>query len=186
MAGLSKEGLRRLFREKRSALSAETRAEASTQIVDHLVAQEAFQESMGIGAYWSLEEEVDTRALIEKCFEMGKRVYLPRVNKEETRLEFCLFLGDVADLRPGPFQIQEPTTPESPSESIDLIVVPGLAFDMRGHRLGYGAGYYDRFLANKQAHLAGVAFDIQTIDILPVGDHDVAVDMVVTETRVVR
>ncbi|HEB12880.1 MAG TPA: 5-formyltetrahydrofolate cyclo-ligase [Actinobacteria bacterium] len=186
MTGISKESLRRLFREKRSSLGAQTRAEASAQIVDHIVALEAFQESMGIGAFWPLAEEVNTRALIAKCFEMGKRVYLPRVNSQETRLEFCPFTGDVTSLRSGPFQIQEPATPESPAGSIDLIIVPGLAFDMRGHRLGYGAGYYDKYLEDKRALLTGIAFDIQTIDILPVGDHDVAVDIVVTETRVIR
>ncbi len=186
MAGISKEGLRRLFREKRAALGAETRAEASSLIVDHLVALEVFRESMGIGVYWSLAQEVDTHALVAKCFEMGKRVYLPRVNSRETRLEFCPFTGDVSDLRPGPFEIQEPATPESRADRIDLIIVPGLAFDMRGHRLGYGGGYYDKYLANKQARFAGIAFDVQTIDILPVGDHDVAVDMVITETRVIR
>jgi 5-formyltetrahydrofolate cyclo-ligase len=181
---LSKESLRQVFKERRRELGGRRRAEASRLITERLVTVEAYLRSSEIAAFWPLDEEVDIRLFIGRSLSAGKDVFLPRVNKTEGRLEFCLFDGDPGKLAAGPFGILEPSGPEARTSRIDLVIVPGLAFDVHRHRLGYGAGLYDRFLKAGRSAAIGVAFDIQTIDILPIAEHDVAVDQVVTETRV--
>lgn len=182
---ISKSGLRQLFLERRDGLEERERAKASQRIIESVVRLDAYKGSTNIGLFYSLENEIDLRMLIAETLEVGKRVYLPRVNSDESRLEFCPYTGDIADLVPGPFGILEPKTREIAPEQISFITVPGLAFDLHGHRLGYGAGYYDRFLSASPAFSAGVTFDIQTIDILPITEHDIAVNVVVTETRLI-
>ena len=81
--------------------------------------------------------------------------------------------------------MSEPGGEPSDIDEIDLVIVPGLAFDLHGHRLGYGTGYYDRFLKQTEATRVGVAFDVLTIDILPVAKHDVAMNTLVTESRII-
>lgn len=179
-----KESLRREFLERRQGVSAQARRAASAKISSSLISLAEFEQSAGIAAFWPLAEEVDVRLIVDAARTIEKRVYLPRVNKNRGCLEFSIFAGDPAELAPGPFGILQPTTPGAPLEEIDLVIVPALAYDLRGHRLGYGAGYYDRFLKTVKCASIGVTFDAQTIDILPTKDHDVAVDLVVTESRV--
>lgn len=181
---LQKAGLRKAFRELRIGLGAEARADASRQIGERISTLEAYRDAQGVAVYWPLETEVDLRPFIALALESGRKVFLPRVNDAEKRLEFASFDGKAESLVNGPFGLLEPQSHEVPISDINLIIVPGLAFDMHGHRLGYGAGYYDRSLKSSGAATAGVAFDIQTIDILPIAEHDVAVDIVVTESRV--
>ncbi len=182
---ISKSDLRQLFLERRDGLEGRERSEASQKIIESVVELDAYQDSTDVGLFYPLENEIDLRVLITKTLEAGKKVYLPRVNSGESRLEFCPYTGDISDLIPGPFGILEPKTREIAPEQINFITVPGLAFDLHGHRLGYGAGYYDRFLGASPAFSAGVTFDIQTIDILPIAEHDIAVNIVVTETRLI-
>ena len=184
MSDLLKNELRRDFRERRRGLGAGERRLSSDLIVNRLIALPSFAESLAIAVFWPLEDEVDVRPLIRKALDTGKSVYLPRVDHDGALLEFCPFSGDAAELEPSTFGLSEPRTPAAPAAEIDLVVVPGLAFDIHHHRLGYGAGYYDRFLKTARAKSVGVAFDVQTIDILPVAEHDMALDMVVTESRV--
>ncbi|MDP1809686.1 MAG: 5-formyltetrahydrofolate cyclo-ligase [Actinomycetota bacterium] len=181
---LHKASLREVFRERRRALGAEARAGASREIADTLPTVAAYQNARGIAAYWPLEDEVDLRPFIAFALGAGKKIFLPRVNKAAARLEFCLFDGRTETLADGPFGLLEPQTGEAANDPINLVIVPGLAFDLHRHRLGYGVGYYDRFLMTVEATAIGVAFDIQTIDILPIAEHDVAMDLVVTESRV--
>lgn len=180
---ISKETLRRFFRERRISLTGDDRVSAVAALEHRLSALTAFREAAGIAAYWALADEIDLGDFILHSITSGKRLFLPRANKDEQRLEFSPFSGDPGELRPGPFGLLEPDGVEVSSAEIDIVVVPGLAFDLHRHRLGYGAGYYDRFLKNFQGISVGVAFDAQTIDILPIAEHDVALDMVVTESR---
>jgi 5-formyltetrahydrofolate cyclo-ligase len=180
---LSKESLRQAFKQRRRDLGPKRRAEAGRLVSERLATLETYLRASEIAAFWPLPEEIDIRPFINLCVSAGKNIYLPRVNRVEERLEFCHFGGDPEELAAGPLGILEPLGPEAPYGHIDLLIVPGLAFDAHHHRLGYGAGLYDRFLKAAGAPSIGVAFDVQTIDILPTAEHDVAVDQVATEAR---
>lgn len=136
--------------------------------------------------YAAMRSEVATRELMELALAEGKTLVYPRTDWETWRIVPAL-LKDPNVLRPGRFGVPEPTTTLAPvgPDSIDLALVPGVAFDIYGHRLGYGGGFFDRFLSALPDHAAawGLAFDVQVMGRLPAEPHDVKVDVVVTETR---
>jgi 5-formyltetrahydrofolate cyclo-ligase len=137
--------------------------------------------------------EVDPAAALSAAHARGAHVALPRVSAEAPRLRFHgVDFTDDAALVPGPFGLREPapSAPEITVESIDVMLLPGLAFDCAGRRLGYGGGYYDeaagRLRAAGRGFLVGVAYDFQIVDRCPAGEADVGVDCVVTDSQVVR
>ena len=138
-------------------------------------------EAQTIMAYYSLPDEVNTHALIDELVAEGKTVLLPKVTGADT-MELRRYTGR-ADLQEGAYHILEPVgEPFTDLSAIDLILVPGLAFDAAGHRLGRGRGYYDRFLHSKNRPYCvkiGVCFDFQKVDEVPVDAHDIAMDKVV-------
>ncbi len=138
--------------------------------------------------YVDFRAEVETGTLLEEVLERGKRLVLPKV--QPRGLLACLRVTDTKDdLVAGRHGILEPrsdgTIAVCPRE-IDLVVVPGVAFTRYGYRLGYGGGYYDRFLAQEApgAVAIGLAFEVQMAECLPVESHDRPVDMVITESGV--
>ncbi len=185
MPDLKKEGLRQAFKERRAAISLDVQAEASGAICRNLLGLEQYESATGVAAYWPMTLEVDIRPIIHDALTHERRVYLPRVVREPRGLHFCRYNGDPETLEAGPFGLSEPGGEPSDIDQIDLVIVPGLAFDLHGHRLGYGTGFYDRFLKQTKATRVGVAFDVLTIDILPVTKHDVAMNMLVTESRII-
>lgn len=128
-------------------------------------------------AYHSVGSEVDTISLIRRMRADGKIVCLPRVLgggvMEARRMD---------GLIPGPLGIPGPEGPVLPPDAIDLILVPGLAFDLSCYRLGQGGGYYDRYLPGCRGFSVGLAYDCQVVDALPREAHDAQLDLVVTET----
>jgi len=147
-------------------------------------------------AYVSFRREVDTWEIMFAALGEGRTLALPRV-EPGGRLSLRAVRDPLHELVPGAFGIPEPA-PSSPllePEAVDLVLVPGVAFDRRGYRLGYGGGYYDRLLADMRspavtarrsspAVAAGLAYDFQIVDELPVGPHDQRVDLVLTERGV--
>ena len=134
--------------------------------------------------YYSFGSEVDTRELCRKILSDGKALYLPRCVKETRQLLVCP-VTDMKDLRRGAYGIFEPQT-EPVSEKIpDFVIVPGLAFDKNRGRMGYGAGYYDRFLAACGAVSCMPAFSFQKTERAAFEATDVAVDMIVTEEEII-
>jgi 5-formyltetrahydrofolate cyclo-ligase len=141
-----------------------------------ILALEAYKNASTVLCYHSVGGEVDTLELIERMRSDGKAVCLPAILGKgvmEARRMDCLV--------PGPYGIPCPEGPLVPPEAIDLIVVPGLAFDRFCHRLGQGGGYYDRYLPQCRGTAAGLAFECQVVDELPCEDHDVQLDFVATE-----
>ena len=137
--------------------------------------------------------EVDPATALSAAHERGAHVALPRVSVEAPRLRFHdVDPTDDAALVPGPFGLREPapSAPEIAVENIDVMLLPGLAFDRAGRRLGYGGGYYDeaagRLRATGRGFLVGIAYDFQIVERCPAGDADVSVDCVVTDRQVVR
>ena len=128
--------------------------------------------------YSALPDEVPTQSLIYELVAQGKTVLLPRV-VNDTDMELRRYTG-TQDLQVGAFGILEPTGGLfTDYEKIDVAVVPGMAFDKEGHRLGRGKGYYDRFLHLCTARTIGVCFDFQKVEEVPFEVHDIAVDVVI-------
>jgi 5-formyltetrahydrofolate cyclo-ligase len=151
----------------------------------------AWQQAGTIMSYVSFGSEVATPPLITAALAAGKRVAVPFCVREGRRLIASEVLAFPDDLQPGTLGILEPR-PESlrplAPELIDLVIVPGVAFDRAGNRLGYGAGYYDRFLATLKpgAVTAGLAFAKQIVASVYPEAHDRPVDMVITETEIIK
>jgi len=135
-----------------------------------------FQNSCNIAIYWPLHKEVDLRELILKYFK-NKNIYLPFVLGENIGLK--KFEGP-DNLKEGTYGIMEPNGIEFTNYSLlNLVIVPGIAFDKNGNRLGRGKGYYDKLLSTINAYKIGVCFDFQLVNTLPVDDNDIPVDEVV-------
>ena len=130
-------------------------------------------------AYYSLPDEVNTHRLLDELVEEGKTVLLPEVVDDETMV--VRRYRSSADLREGAYHIMEPVGEMfTDYQQIDVVLVPGVAFDADGHRLGRGRGYYDRFLKTVgTVSKIGVCFDFQKVQEVPVGPDDVMVDLVV-------
>ncbi len=157
-----------------------------------LLGSEAFGRAGRLMVYLPFRGEVPTARIIERALAEGKTVAAPVTLKEERRLLPLRLTGRPEDLRPGPYGIlePEPSVCESvPPDKLDLVVVPGVAFDVEGARLGYGGGYYDRFLAleAREATRVALAYEIQVSPVpLPLDAHDSRMDLVVTERRIIR
>ncbi len=166
-------------------LPAATRARASLQIVSQLVALKAFSEAEAIALYAPLPGEVDVGELLRARFAEGAPLWLPRM-RADGALDFVA-VGSMGELRQVRHGIREPRPdlPATPIAELDLLVLPGLAFDRRGVRLGRGGGFYDRSLGgasrDSRPRLVGVAFGCQRVERLPAAPHDLRVDTLVTE-----
>ena len=153
----------------------------SADVCGRVFASTFWQEASILLSYYPLPDEVDVRLLIKEAFESGKRVLLPVCKGED--LELRLYEGEDS-LREGAFGIMEPTGPLFAPENydeIELALVPGMAFDRAGHRLGRGKGYYDRLLPRlSNARLMGICFSFQLLDEVPNEPHDIPVQCVIT------
>ena len=131
--------------------------------------------------------EVGTQGLIKSALASGKRVCVPVIDPKDEGLSL-VEIQDLENLRPGCFGILEPTDGvRRPPDSIDwdLAVVPGIAFDRLGHRIGFGRGYYDRLLAAKDSPRIGLAFGFQMVEPFETLEHDVAMNLIITENETI-
>ena len=171
-----KADLRRQMRDRKRQFTRRQLEELSLPVVARL--RPLLREASVVLAYYSLPDEVCTHDLLGELVAAGKTVLLPRV-VDDTTLALCRYSGE-ADLREGAFHILEPVGERFTDLSlIDTVLVPGMAFDGRGHRLGRGKGYYDRLLSGLVCRKIGVCFDFQKVAEVPVDAYDVAVDIVV-------
>ncbi|WP_276621045.1 5-formyltetrahydrofolate cyclo-ligase [Syntrophomonas wolfei] len=178
---LVRQSLRKQMLEARSAMAASEAGELSRRIGHRLEELEPLRRAKNIMGFASVKNEVDLRPILEQQRGQGKRIFLPRVESaaEMVAVEFRGWEQTAG----GPFGIREPLGPAVPAAEIDAILVPGLVFDARGYRLGYGKGYYDRFLAGmeKRVFLCGVCYEFQLIDDSFPDSLDVPVHWIVTE-----
>lgn len=176
----AKSNLRRHCRALRAALDEETRARASLSICGRLEDWPIFQRSQTILTYMPMKNEADLTPLLTRHPE--KRWVLPRIVPEEDhRMVFHIY--DAERLVRHPFGMAEPAAdlPAVPPEAIELALVPGLAFDHQGWRLGYGGGYFDRFLQTFKGESVGVVYRALLFEELPHGPLDVPMGWIVTE-----
>lgn len=150
---------------------------AASRVFERLESSAAFQMAEKILLYHSLPDELDTRRFLSKWKDL-KKFFLPRVNG--VNLELLPY--DETSLEIGSFYIEEPTGDDiHPVEEIEVIIVPGVAFDRKGRRLGRGKGFYDRLLETAKATKIGIGYEFQLVDELPSEPHDIPMDMVITE-----
>lgn len=157
----------------------------SLEIKDKLFSSSMFNKAHTVMFYVSREEEVETHGMIKEALEKGKRVAVPYSVVETNSIIASLISDPKKDLEKGPFGIFEPRKDSLklvPLEEIDLIIVPGVAFDEKNYRLGRGKGYYDRFLKSlpSRSVAIGICFDFQRLKSIPVEPHDVPVSLVIT------
>jgi 5-formyltetrahydrofolate cyclo-ligase len=180
-----KESLRKQATKARDGLTREERQTKSREIERRLFRLPEFIASSTIMFFASFRSEVDTAPMIRRALAEGKRVVLPKVKGEDLALfEIKEFDKDVSA---GAWGIPEPheKDPITP-DAVNLIIVPGLAFDERGNRLGYGAGFYDRILRSYKGATAALAFEVQMAPRVPVSVHDFPIKKIVTEKRVIE
>ncbi|MCS7199217.1 MAG: 5-formyltetrahydrofolate cyclo-ligase [Caldimicrobium sp.] len=176
-----KELLRKFFKELRLKLNPQEWQVGSIKICQMLLESAYYAKAKRIAFYSCINQEVDLNyALLEALRE--KEVFLPKTDLKGQTLTFHRIL-DLRSLTPGPFGILEPP-PEAPIVEVaklDIILVPGLAFDKRRGRLGYGKGFYDKTLRDTRGLKIGVAFSCQIIEELPLEPYDVKMDLILTE-----
>lgn len=184
-----KKELRQRLRALLAAITPEQRHARSMKACRSLVEQPEYQRAEAILVFLSLPSEVDTTQLVLQAWEDRKRVLAPRVSWDQRRMipvEIRSLDQDVVQTVTGP---PEPIQGVPfPTDYIDLVIVPGLGYDLLGNRLGRGRGFYDRFLAQPelQATSCGLAFEDQVVPTLPVGPNDMQVGMLVTDQKVRR
>lgn len=180
-----KQQIRRKIKNLLKSHSELEKSKKSGIIKKKLFNEEEFKKAKVVMFYVSLEDEVDTLSMIDEALEMGKRVCVPVILKEERRL----IAGEIKDrheeLESQHFGICQPNrdrVKEVPLEDIDLVIVPGIAFDKKNLRLGRGHGYYDRFLCclPRRTKTIGLAFDFQVVENLPKDPHDIPVWKTIT------
>ncbi|WP_279149595.1 5-formyltetrahydrofolate cyclo-ligase [Muribaculum intestinale] len=179
---MRKEEIRSRIKARKAMLTDAERQSAADAVFAVLENSVAFMLADNILLYHSLPDELSTKAFIEKWHDR-KNFFLPRVHG--VNLEVLPY--NRSSLRLGAFQIEEPQGDDVRDiSSIELIVVPGVAYDRCGNRVGRGKGFYDRLLASTRATKVGVGYDFQLVDDIDSEPHDVVMDLVVTEHEIIR
>lgn len=185
---MDKASVRRAMIRRRLDLDARERDRLSREAQEAVIRSEPFQRAQVLFLYAAFRGEVATDRIAVAGAAAGKRLVLPRVAMNPPQLYLHEWNGDSSTLMVSSLRVPEPgpSWPLVEPGEVDLVVVPGVAFDPAGWRLGYGAGYYDRTLpairaGNPNAVLVGLAYSFQVVSGLPVDPHDVPMDAVVTE-----
>ncbi len=176
--------LRRRLRQKASLLGKEQRAALSEQLLAILGPRPVWKQARQVLLYFPRQDEPDIRQILAAAQDGGKIVAFPRYDSRADDYEAAIISDVQEDVETGKFGIREPL-PRCPALSLkqlDLILVPGVGFDLLGRRLGRGRGFYDRLLAQVTGIKCGVAFDEQLVEEIPVESHDVSVNCILTPT----
>lgn len=183
-----KKTLRKEILTIRRGLSAESLRLESIKITEFLCAWPIFTKAETIMMFLSMPDEVETTALLEAALRAGKKVCIPLIGETQGQMQ-AVWLRSLTDLVIGKFGIKTVSIEKIQlvdPESIELILVPGVAFDAFGRRLGMGAGYYDRFLVKaRQATLAGLALDCQLVENVPCEEYDQPVNYIATAEGII-
>jgi len=183
---MNKNEIRKLLKNKRLNLSKEEVLAKSKQIKNRLFKIDYYKKAKNILFYVSYDGEVFTHDAIKESF-IDKKVVVPISNKEDYSLILSK-LNSFEDLVEGPYGILEPKKEkikEISFDEIDLIIIPGIVFDLKGNRIGHGKGFYDRLLKNTKVSIIALAFEFQIIGKIPVDKNDKPVDIIITEKRII-
>ncbi|HZR18189.1 MAG TPA: 5-formyltetrahydrofolate cyclo-ligase [Verrucomicrobiae bacterium] len=180
-----KAALREQVKAHLAVLSEEQRAARSAELRARLLEQPIWRKAQSILMYAPVSGEADVWPLLATGLQFGKRVALPRFDPMTRQYVGCQVTNPSQDLVLGRYGIREPAVHcESIAlNQLDFVLVPGVAFDLHGRRLGRGKGYYDRMLAEVRGQTCGVAFDEQIVREVPISPHDSDVNCILTPTR---
>ncbi len=181
--GADKNILRKDILKRRNELNEADIKYKSEKILDKLISLSEIVDAKNVCIYVSKECETDTTSLIERFIAMGKNVFAPRSDIQSNSMTFYK-VNSLEELSLGAFSILEPSCDNEKyvySDNDDVCIVPALSFDKNGYRLGYGKGYYDRFLKDFMGIKIGICFNEYITEVLPRYDTDIAVDMIITE-----
>jgi len=186
----TKQKIRQTFLRKRYMLPADIKKEKDELIKKHVIEQPEFIKAKTVLFYASFRSEADTKEIINISLKTGKTVILPKVDTKEKALKLYE-IKDLNELSPGYMQIMEPKASEERLKNladIDLILIPGAAFDLQGNRLGYGAGFYDKLLSGmeKRILIIAPAYEEQIAEKIASESHDVKADRIITDKRIIN
>lgn len=188
MERLKKE-LRQQLRAALDAVEPVQRQRLSNAACDRLLTLPEYQSAQAILLFLSMPAEVDTSPIALRAWTDGRRVLAPKISWEQKRMQPVEISSLTSGLAPDSMGIRQPIEGlPQPISEIDLVIVPGLAFDAEGNRLGRGRGFYDRFLSNPEFRgvACGLAFESQVVPRVPRDDHDRRVDLLVTDAAIRR
>ncbi len=174
--------IRKELLEKRNSLNTYEILEKSNIILKNLYGLEEFSKSKKIASYISFGSEVYTHGLIKE-YSKKKEFFVPFIKNGDI---FLSRINSWEELESGIYGILQPKEPKIENGGIDVIIVPGIAFDENGNRIGYGKGYFDRLLKKISSIKIALAYDFQVLKNIPNQEHDVKMDMVVTEKRIIK
>ena len=174
---MDKKALRAEIREKKRAMTEQQIAATSEALAQQLYAHPAYQNAKSIFGYLSYNQEVRTMPMLEQAQKQGKRVAVPKVIDDKM---IFIWMDDLSQVAPGYANIPEPIADEPiADDEAALVLMPGLAFDPQGHRIGYGGGFYDRFLADEPDHpTLALCYGFQMVEHLETEEFDIPVDQV--------
>lgn len=184
---------KKLLRNKilnlRDDLTVEDKIELNKKIYNNLFNYDLFKKAKNIFIYISFGTEIDTRPIIERAFKENKNIYIPKIYKNNKSMK-AIKLNSFNDLKENSMGILEPIEDDEyiDKRDIDLIIVPGVVFDKEGNRIGYGGGYYDRYLSEiklKNNKLV-LAYEFQVLDYIKEENHDIKVDYILTEEKIIK
>lgn len=174
------------MKEKLAELSDCERQKISKEIQQELFKLKSWKSAKKIGIYLSFKNEWDTREIIHKAWEEGKKVVVPKTLPESKGMDFYQ-ISDYNDLESGHFGIQEPISSKTiytDKKELDLLIVPGLVFSQKGYRIGFGGGYYDRYLKDFKNETLSLLWSEQILEEVPVDKYDIAVEKMLTENGI--
>jgi 5-formyltetrahydrofolate cyclo-ligase len=185
---LQKAALRKQIRSALQKISPAARHALSAQIRDRLKEQAVWKNAGSVLFFATLPEEPDLWPLLQETLAGEKIAALPRFDPASNGYVACRVKHLQSEIVPGQFGIREPRANcvELPLNRLDLVLVPGVGFDLQGRRLGRGRGFYDRLLADVEGIKCGIAFDEQVLDKIPTGPRDIRLNFILTPTRWVK
>lgn len=176
----SKEEIRKSIRQKKKLLSSEDKLQASELVFKQLFQLEQWKKANRVLSYHSLPDELQTIEYLDKM--LSKELFLPKVDGDTLKI----VAYDKSRLITGAYNILEPDDNNYfPVEDIELIIIPGVAFDKQKNRLGRGKGYYDKLLSNTEAFKIGICYDFQLVDEISTDAHDIKMDIVIAPNCVI-
>ena len=187
---MTKEGIRKKILARRVELAPEEWKQKSRAVQARLLNREEYRRAKTVHFYIGFKNEVDTEEVILKSLEAGKQVIVPRLNDKTNQLELSELKNFEKELRENQYGIKEPYSPyirPVKPQDVQLMVLPGVAFDPSGNRIGFGKGFYDKLLSRSpMAVLIGLAFDFQIVESIPSENHDIKMHKIITEFRTIE
>ncbi len=185
-----KNEMRKKYISFRDSMSSDSLLEKSSILAQRLNELDCVKNAETLMCYVSFGSEVYTHDIINNWLSQGKQVCVPRVVKTKGKSLEAVKISSLQELEPGTYGVLEPATGQNNIVSpdlIDVVIVPGCAFDLHRNRMGYGAGYYDRFLKliSDNCLKVGVAFDFQVMDEIPCDELDIPMDIIITEDKII-